>query len=95
MYADDVEIFNTFNNLSRFDLLRADFWSSYKWCNVNLLELNIKKSKHITFFRHSMLDIFFCIENDILDKIKAIFNFGILLDHRHNFSYNISMIVSL
>ena len=47
IYADDVKIFNTFNNVYGFDQLRADFCSFYKWCKLNLLDLDIKKCKQI------------------------------------------------
>ena len=59
-----------------------------------VLELNIKKCKHMTFFRHPTIDTFYCIGNAVLDKVKAIFDLDILLDHILNFRYNISMIAN-
>ena len=94
MYADDIKIFNIFNNVYRFDLLRADFCSFYKWCKLNLLELNIKTCKVKTFFRHSKIDTFYYIGNAVLDKVKTILDLGILLDHGLNFQNNISMTVN-
>ena len=94
MYADDVKIFNTFNNVYGFYQLLANFYSFYKWCKLNLLELNIKKCKYMTFYRHSKIDTLYSIEYAILDKVKTILDLGILLDHRLNFQYNISMIVN-
>ena len=43
IYADDVKIFNTFNNVYGSDQLQADFCNFYNWCKLYLLELNIKK----------------------------------------------------
>ena len=94
MYGDDVEIFNTFNNAYGFDQLRSDFCSFYNWCKLNLLELNIKKCKHMTFFRHPTNDTFYWIVNAVLDIVKLILDLGNLLDHRLNFRDNISMIVN-
>ena len=59
-----------------------------------VLELNIKKCKHMTFFRHPTIDTFYCIGNAVLDKVKAILDLGILLNHRLNFRDNISIIVN-
>ena len=56
---------------------------------MNLMELTL-----LTLFRHSKIDTFYCIENALLDKVEAILDLGILLDHRLNYRDNISMIVS-
>ena len=58
--------------------LTADFCSFYNWCKLNLLELNIKKCNHMA----------------VLDKVKTILDLGVLLDYRHNFQDNVSMIVN-
>ena len=48
----------------------------------------------MTFYRHSKIDTLYSIEYAILDKVKTILDLGILLNHRLNFQYNISMIVN-
>ena len=50
-------------------ILRADFCSFYKCCKLNLLELNLKKCKHMTFFTHSKIEILsIAFANAVLDK---------------------------
>jgi len=43
MYADDVKLCLSFKDCSYSDLLQADLVSFYKWCKVNLLNLNCPK----------------------------------------------------
>ena len=61
MYADDVKIFKTFNDVNGFNLLRADFFKFYKWWRLNLLELT---HLELNFFFLEKVNFFlFYIEN--------------------------------
>lgn len=94
MYADDVKIFYSFNDINDQSHLRTDVEYFYKWCNKNLLELNIKKCKHMTFFRSLKLDTSYNFNGATLEKVTSIIDLGILLDHQLKFCDHISMMVN-
>ena len=51
MYADDVKIFNSLDSISGQSTLQKDIDYFCQRCEVNLLELNFKKCKHMAFHR--------------------------------------------
>ena len=46
MYADDVKIFQCYSQISDQKLLQNDLNSFHVWCNLNLMQLNLKKCKY-------------------------------------------------
>ena len=43
MYADDVEIILSFNNIEDQELIQDDINYLTSWCSTNLMELNVMK----------------------------------------------------
>ena len=93
-YADDVKIFNSLDSISGQSSLEKDIDYFCQWCEVNLLELNFNKCKHMTFHRSFKLDTSYNFKDKILKKVLNITDIGILLDHKLRFSNHISMMVN-
>ena len=94
LYADDVKIFLSFqNNLQHF-LLQSDINNFSVWCNINLMELNIKKCKHMSFYRCTNLHTTYFVNDGALESVDLFSDLGILLDHRLNFRPHISMTIN-
>lgn len=94
MYADDVKIFLSLQNNIQHFLLQSDINNFCKWCNVNLMELNIKKCKHMAFYRRNNLHSTYFVHDAELDSVEFFLDLGILLDHRLNFRPHISMAIN-
>ena len=45
MYADDVKVFLSFNNVIEHIYLQSDLNNFFLWCECNMMELNIKECK--------------------------------------------------
>ena len=52
MYADDVKIFLSFNNINEKVLIQNDINYLTSWCSTNLMELNVKKCKYMCVTDH-------------------------------------------
>lgn len=94
MYADDLKIFLSFKHVNEHSLLQSDINNFSRWCIINLMELNTKKCKVMSFFRMNHLKTKYLINNDELDSVESITDLGILLDNRLNFRSHISMTIN-
>ena len=72
MYADDVKIFNSLDSISGQPTFQKNIDYFCQWCEVNLLELNFNKNKHITYHRSFKLDISYHFNDKILGKVLNI-----------------------
>lgn len=94
MYADDVKIFKDVSNSDHEFLLQSDLDKFSQWCSVNLMDLNIAKCKHMTFYRVNKLDTYYYVNGSILEKVYNITDLGILLDHKIDFRDHIALTVN-
>lgn len=94
MYADDVKLSLTLNNLSDEQLLQSDIDSLFRWCNVNFMELNIKKCKQMSFYRSNQIYTSYYIDDNRLDLADSFMDLGILLDKKLNFRSHLSLTVN-
>lgn len=94
MYADDVKIFKTFKEPNDQLLLQSDIDKLSQWCKINLMELNIKKCNHMSFFRIRKFESIYYINDSTLLKVHNINDLGVLLDHRLNFRDHITLTVN-
>lgn len=90
MYADDVKIF--FSHNQPFDQLRLqmDLDSFYVWCNVNLMELNIKKCKLMRFARNIPTPTNYFLGSFQVDTVDTFLDLGILFDPKLTFISHIT-----
>ena len=61
MYADD---FNSLDSISGQSILQTIIEYFCQWCEVNLMQLNFNKCKHMSFHRTFKLDIFSHFEDN-------------------------------
>ena len=93
MYADDVKVFNSFDYPD--GTLQIDLTNLADWCALNLIALNIKKCKTMTFARkrvyHSNV---YHINNVQLESVESFTDLGILFDRKLSFNLHIDKIVN-
>lgn len=94
MYADDVKIFKSFNDEYEQNFLQTDLNNFYRWCQINLMDLNISKCKHMSFFRQRSLSTTYSFGGHKLISVDTFLDLGILLDQRLNFRQHISLTVN-
>lgn len=94
MYADDVKIFKSLENSNDIRLLQEDLDMLSQWCRIHLMELNIKKCKHMSFYRNNKINSNYNINSTTLEEVNTIVDLGILLDHRLNFCDHIALTVN-
>ena len=75
-------------------LLQSDLDCFSSWCKINLMELNIKKCKHMSFFRLHQFHSTYSIDGVKLQSVKSFLDLGILLDQSLTFRPHISMTVN-
>ena len=70
MYADDIKNFNSLDSIFGQSTLQKNIDYFCQWCEVNLLQLNFNKCKHMTFHlsfkRDTLIDNF---KDKILKKV--------------------------
>lgn len=94
MYADDVKIFLSYNESSDMFNLQQDLNKFHMWCNFNLMELNLKKCKHMRFSRKWSSLGLYTLGDCQLELVKEILDLGILLDPKLNFISHITMMIN-
>lgn len=94
LYADDVKIFLSHKNCSDQIYLQDDLNSFHKWCNVNLMELNLKKCKHMHFSRLYDAVGFYSLGGHQLELVDVFLDLGVLLDAKLTFVQHITMTVN-
>lgn len=90
MYADDVKIFLSFDKFSNHINLQQDLDSFYDWCNLNLMDLNLKKCKHMRFSRKYCISDNYYLGGNQLELVNSFNDLGVLLDPKLNFIQHIT-----
>ena len=94
MYADDVKTFKSLDSISDQTTLQKNINYFCQRCEVNLLELNFNKCKHMTFRRSFKFVTSYHLNDKISDKVLNITDLGILLEHKLTFSEHLSMMLN-
>ena len=94
MYADDVKICLQYKDWPCHFKLQEDLDSFQSWCRVNLLNLNCSKCNVMTFYRTNPYLASYSLYGGPLDRITAVDDLGILLDHKLKFSDHIFKMVN-
>lgn len=94
MYADDVKIISTLNNLNHQSLMQNDINRLSLWCSINLMELNVKKCKYMIFTRSLPINGQYVMNNVALDLVDSFNDLGVLLDRKLDFISHISLTVN-
>ena len=95
LFADDLKLFKSINNLNDAHELHLDLSNFIKWCHVNLLILDIDKCFKITFHRTANPIRFdYQINNSVVAETNEVKDLGLILDSKLNFETHITNIVS-
>lgn len=94
MYADDVKIFVTYNLPSVADLMQSDLNNFYWWCEVNLMQLNLKKCKCMKFYRKNVISTDYYFDGHKLELVDLFLDLGVLFDPKLNFISHINVSVN-
>lgn len=94
MYADDIKIFQSFDNYIDYIHLQQDLDSFFIWCTKNLMELNLKKCQHMRFSRKHCVPVNYSLGGYQLESVDKILDLGVLLDPKLNFIQHITLTVN-
>ena len=92
LYADDVKLFYASNVSST--CLQSDLNSLAQWCELNCMNLNINKCKHMVFTRKIMFSQTLSLCSIELEKVNAFCDLGVLLDPKLRFNLHINFIIN-
>ena len=92
LYADDVKLFRSDNSVV--DYLQNDLDRLASWCELNLLNLNLSKCKHMAFGRKLNYHRLYSIAQTPLETVEQFCDLGVLMDSKLRFNLHISVIVN-
>ena len=94
MYADDVKLFLPLSDPMSQVLMQEDLSRLCFWCKTNLMTLNIKKCKLMSFYRRSRVDFNYYLLNNQLDVVNTFVDLGIVMDPKLSFVTHINNTVN-
>lgn len=95
LFADDLKIFQTVRSIGDALSLQSDLDRLISWCDLNCLELHVKKCIVMSFHRKkSPLHFEYSIYNLRLDRVHEVRDLGVIFDTKVDFSCHIDLIIS-
>lgn len=80
LYADDTKLFRKINNDADRRLLQADINALVKWSKQHRLQLNAKKTFHVTYGTDNRRTVYFVHEQRI-EQVSCIRDLGVMFDN--------------
>jgi hypothetical protein len=95
LFADDLKIYRSINNVDDCKLLQHDIDSVQNWCLDNGMKLNLGKTTIISFTRKKN-NIYFNYKlcNNMVTRSQCVKDLGVLLDCKLYFHQHINYIFS-
>lgn len=94
LYADDAKLYLSHKSSESCDYLQKDFDNMCKWCDINCLNLNIKKCKVMTFCRNNRkIEFQYKLNNVSVDRVDSFVDLGVFFDSKLCFNKHIDVIV--
>lgn len=94
-FADDTRLWKHIQKYEDCLALQADLNRIVKYFQHNQLNLNVKKSKFISYHRGKLkYDLDYTIKNEPIERVKVINDLGIILDEKMNFKSHIAFITA-
>jgi len=93
MFADDVKICRSYNNLADQSLIQEDLNRFSNWCRNNCLTLNLSKCKVMTFSWRSAIRGSYTLNGVELENVNEFRDLGVLMDPKLKFNCHINAIV--
>jgi len=94
MYADDVKLCFSYNNIESGFCLQSDINRFQEWCQYNLSNLNYLKWNVMTSYRGTPTFRSYSLQNMSLDRIYSVNDLGVLLDPKLKFESHITSTVN-
>ena len=94
MYADDVKLFLPIVDSISHRNLQDDLNSLEKWCHLNLMSLNLKKCKIMSFYRRAYIQNTYFLIQTKLETVTTFVDLGITMDHKLSFINHINNTVN-
>jgi len=93
MYADDVKLCLSYNNMESGFCLQSDINRFQEWCQYNLLNLNYLKWYVMNFYRGTRTFMSYSLQNMSPDRMYSVNDLGVLLDPKVKFDSHITSTV--
>lgn len=95
LFADDAKLSLPINGIFGCIWLQLDIDRVSQHLNVHCLQLNVKKSNSITFYRNkSVIPFVYTINGLIIERVEQIKDLGVILDRSLTFSNHIENIIT-
>jgi len=94
MYANDVKLCSSYNDIASGFNLQSDIDCFQGWCEYNLLSLNYLKCNVMTLYRGTHTFVSYSLQNTPLDRIYSVNDLGVLLDPKLKFDCHIMSTVN-
>ncbi|KAL0829565.1 hypothetical protein ABMA28_003076 [Loxostege sticticalis] len=86
LFADDLKLSKTIESMDDAVLLQKDIDSLSKWCDMNGMELNVKKCSFIKFtIKTNVLPTKYSVNGINLEEVQVIRDLGVLMDSKLTF----------
>jgi hypothetical protein len=94
IYADDIKIFFPVKTSNDCLFLQSKLNQFLNWCNINCLNLNVKKCKCISFSRKlNVINYDYKFDSKDIVRCDVINDLGVMLDNKLMFNVHIDYIV--
>ena len=102
LYADDTVLYYSSDNIDEtYKIVQKDLSSLNRWCCMNKLTINCKKTKYCLYGMRSIIkksrnvDTIISLNNSVLEKVCSYKYLGFTLDDQLNFNKHVSGLVNL
>ena len=95
LYADDMKLYNKVDDINDSMTLQAALDKINVWCNLNKLQLNIKKCNVLTFTnKHQYIEFNYCLKDSELTRPPTFRDLGVTFDSKLSFNFHINTITN-
>ena len=95
LFADDCKLSYLINSLDDCMKLQSDLIKICEWCNLNGMQINIKKCFVISFSRsYQLFNYDYKIDNQSLTRVSKMKDLGVIFDSRLTFTPHLDSIIS-
>lgn len=93
LYADDLKIFRKITGEIDVDILQNDFNEIHNWCQVNKLNLSIKKCAVMSFsWSHIRIPTGYFLGDQRVQEVSGIKDLGIVVDNKLTFAKHVDKV---
>jgi hypothetical protein len=95
LFADDVKLYRHVNSVEDCSLLQFDLENVMHWCINNGLQINIGKTKTMTYTRQRAVDPFiYKLNNEPLASVTACKDLGVMFDKEMRFDLHVEKLLN-